>query len=367
MTLRTQAAGATVTGLRRSEYLEARLRAFRARELADRQHPTRTRVAVDVASRVLPLLGGYAGILLFAFPYNLPAIALFSIATVSILGSWFHDSVHRSVQAPATVAFLLARLGASPVGFSPGWWAYKHVRLHHRYPGNPEFDPDIQFGRLGRVSSAQRWQPLHLTQHVHMWLLLPFSTLNMLKPAEPCLVRRYNNLPGIRITTPGWRFLVDKYAGPVVVWLPVFLTQSLRGAVLTFLVFHLLTGTLVSFVTQVQHNTALSDASDDYSARWPLCEQVLRTTDVGRSQDLWWWLCGGVNFHVAHHLAPSLSFFELPAVTARLRTDLREIGIDLPVHRNMIEALRSHASLVRSLARRPSDSLAHRLGSSLDR
>ncbi|MEO3816041.1 fatty acid desaturase [Plantactinospora sp. B24E8] len=317
---------------------------------------------MDTASRVVPLLGGYAGTISFAFPHNLPAIMVFAIATVSLLGSWFHDSVHRSVRLPAGVDFLLARLGASPVGFSPRWWAYKHVRLHHRYPGNPEFDPDIQFGRLGRVSSAQGWQPLHLTQHVHMWFLLPFSTLNMLKPAEPRLVRRYNHLPGITITVPGWVFLLDKYVGALVVWLPVFLTQSLRGATATFLVFHLCAGTLVSFVTQVQHNTALSDDSDDYSARWPLCDQVLRTTDVGRRQGVWWWLCGGVNFHIAHHLAPSLTFLELPAVTARLRADLREIGLDLPVHRDMITAVRSHASLVRSLARRPCDNSPHSPG-----
>jgi linoleoyl-CoA desaturase len=337
----------------RSDFLEDRLRAFRAEELANRSRPSTSLVAIDLISRLLPAVAGYVGMAVLPFPKNLPAVVIFAIATVSLLGSWFHDAVHGSAHVPGVVAALMERIGSAPVGFSPKWWAYKHVRLHHRYVSNPELDPDIQFGYLGRVSRSQPWRAPHSTQHVHMWFLLPLATLNMIKPSEPWLMRRFGGRAGFGAPPPVWVFLVDKYVPCALVWLPVFLSQSWWGAAGTFLSFHLVAGTLVSFITQVQHNTLLADDGDDFSMRWPLCEQVLRTTDVGVAQGVWWWICGGANFHVAHHLAPSLSFLELPSVSTRLRFNLREVGVELPVHKNMFSAIASHAALIRTLARRP--------------
>jgi fatty acid desaturase len=192
-----------------------------------------------------------------------------------------------------------------------------------------------------------------------MWLVLPFATLNMLKPNELWGLRRFRKYNGLGEPPSGLVFLADKYPPLVLAWLPVFLSQGLTRGFTTFLVFHLACGTLVSAITQVQHNTTLSDDSDDYSLRWPLCEQLARTTDVGHSQGLWWWLCGGTNFHVAHHLIPSLSFLELPAVTARLRVELARTGIKYPAHDTVWTALRSHALLLRRLAQRP---IGKRLG-----
>ncbi|MGC5033592.1 fatty acid desaturase family protein [Micromonospora sp. DT229] len=335
-----------------SDLLEVRLRKFRANELAHRQRPTHRQIAYDALSRVVPQAIGYTGTIFLPYPYNLLAVAIFALATVSLLGSWFHDAVHGNTCAPRWVAVILQRLGSSPVGFSPHWWIYKHVRLHHRYPGDPELDPDIQFGSLGRVTNSQKWRPLHSTQHIHMWLLLPMSTLNMLKPAEPWLKRRYRNRHGLRATTPSWLFLLDKYVPAAIVWAPVFIARSFGSTIVMFLSFHLLAGTLVSFITQVQHNTTLSNTEGrECSDRWPLCNQLIQTSDVGHHAGLWWRLCGGVNFHVVHHIAPSLSFLELPAATSRLRADLADIGVELPTHTGMRAAISSHASLIYSLSR----------------
>lgn len=351
MTLQTERLG--LTSPTRCELLETRLRRFRSRELACRSLPSTSRLATDLASRLAPMVVGYAGTVIWKFPENLPAIAIFAIATVSMLGSWFHDAVHKNTPIARPIARLVERIGSAPVGFSPRWWSYKHVRMHHRYVSNPEFDPDIQFGILGRVTAAQQWHPLHSMQYIHMWLLFPFATLNMLKPGELWTVRRFRRYKGIGTPPPGWIFLWDKYPPLVIVWLPVFLTHGFKVGLYCFLIFQAIAGTLVSIITQVQHNTTLADDSTDYSTRWPMCEQLARTTDVANSPSFWWWLSGGTNFHVAHHLIPTLSFLELPAVTARLKADLARADVLYPEHATIWHALRSHAHLVRVLAQRP--------------
>jgi linoleoyl-CoA desaturase len=332
-----------------SEGLERRLRRFRARELARRDKPTAGQMWIDGIARLVPMLAGYFGIVLLAYPFDMIAATVFALATISILGSWFHDGVHRNIRHP--LAMLLKHSGAAPVGFSGRWWALKHLRLHHRYPGNPVFDPDIQFTYVARVTSAQPWRPRHGTQHLHMWLLYPLATLNMLKPGEPRIARKYAALISLQNMTPGWLLLVDKYVPFALVWVPLFSTHSGLGVLRLFLTFQFVAGTLTSLITQVQHNTALSNSSVDCPDRFQLCAQLLRTTDVGSTRGLWWWLCGGVNFHAAHHLAPTLTFFELPAVTARLRAELYEAGMELPTHRGLWAAIRSHGALLRNLSR----------------
>ncbi len=140
----------------RSRHLELTLRSFRSAELRRRRRPSNRALLLDLASRVIPLLLGYS-LMFVPWPIDYLGVALFAVATVSLLGSWFHDAVHGNVPWSAMAARLVERLGAGPLGISPLWWQYKHVRMHHRYVSNPEFDPDIQFGLLARVSIAQDW------------------------------------------------------------------------------------------------------------------------------------------------------------------------------------------------------------------
>jgi linoleoyl-CoA desaturase len=300
-------------------------------------------------SRAIPLAIGYVVSIVAPFPRNLPGVVIFAVSTVSVLGSWFHDGVHRNLKTP--LAPVMMRLGSSPVGFSTRWWLVKHLRLHHRYPGDPALDPDIQFGYLARVSAAQPWRRPHAAQHLYLWPLYPFATLKMLKFDEPGLARRYLTLLGSRRVPATHALLVEKYLPMVAVWAPIFLCHPILDALLTFLVFHLVTGLLVSLITQIQHNTALADTTGRAQSHRPLCRQLARTTDVGHSRGMWWWICGGVNFHVVHHLAPTLTFLELPGATARLRADLREVGVEVPTHNGLAAATRSHAILLRSLSR----------------
>ncbi|GAB2960207.1 fatty acid desaturase family protein [Saccharothrix stipae] len=335
----------------RSGELEKRLRDFRRHELGHRTHPSALAKAKDLAPRLLLMASSYAGLLLVDEPWTLLCAVGLALSVVSLLGSWFHDAVHGNARLPALLVATVTRLASAPVGFSPRWWQYKHVRLHHRYVSNPAFDPDIQFGQVARVVGTQRWRPLHRAQHVYLWFLLPFATVNMLKPGELWQRHRFAYCRELAGAPPGWVFLADKYVPFAVFWTPLFLVLPPLDAVLALAVFQVVTGTLVSVVTQVQHNTQLAEGDDDYSMKWPLCEQLVRTTDVRTARfGPWWWLSGGTSFHVVHHLAPSLSFLELPAVTRRLDRCLAEMGFTLPAHPTLTAAVRSHGRLLRQLS-----------------
>jgi linoleoyl-CoA desaturase len=329
---------------------ERLLRHYRTAELRNRARPSPMRITLDLIVRIGSVVLGYGLLLLAPAPLALAGTVVFAISTISFVGSWFHESIHANLRWPAWATCALRRLGSAPLGLGPRWWVYKHVRLHHPFVGDPALDPDIQFGAVGRVSLAQPWKPSHRTQHIHMWLLFPFATFNMLKPGERRLARsllsdeHFQRLPSVRM------FLIDKYLPCIVVWLPVYIISGPKEFLTAFAVFHLVAGTFASVITQAQHNTDLTLFDDRKWVKRPLTYQLIHSADVGSGQGLWWWLSGGVTLHTVHHLVPTLSFLELPGATRRLRTILARTELQLQEHRNMRQAMTSHFRLVRALA-----------------
>ncbi|MFJ5610089.1 fatty acid desaturase family protein [Streptomyces sp. NPDC093221] len=315
---------------------------------------------MDFAVRVALMSAGYVLVLAFArSPFVSPGgiawfggITLFALASVSMVGSWFHDAVHGNVRGGRWRSEAVLRAGSAAIGLGPRWWFHKHVRLHHRYVGNPAFDPDIQFGWFGRVTAEQPWHALHRAQHLYMWLLLPFSTLNMLKPSELWTTRQavVRRVVGPRGRGWPWFLLADKYLPHAVVWIPVFLVLPTRRALLTYLLFHLISGTFVSLITQVQHNTDLAEYGPSVDGTESLSAQLSRSTDVGGGRGFWYWLSGGTTYHCVHHLAPTLTFPELPAATERLVALLAGTEMTVRTHPSMWAAVKSHGRLIRALS-----------------
>jgi linoleoyl-CoA desaturase len=272
---------------------------------------------------------------------------------VSLTGSWFHDQVHRHPSRRTLGGRLLMRLGSAPVGLSPLWWSYKHVRLHHRYPSDPRYDPDIQFGAIGRVVAEQPWRRPHRYQHYYMWVLLPFSTINMLKPAESVQARKYSKATGISSGFPIRALYLDKYLPLLGFWSAFTFVVGPRRALICFVGTQLTAGLLVSLITQVQHNTLLTrNVPTDVPAQFACCRQIFLSSDVGDRRNLWWWLCGGVSFHSVHHLIPTLDYRRTPAATHRLRATMSELGYSLPSHPGLFAAISSHGRLIRELSQR---------------
>jgi len=276
--------------------------------------------------------------------------AAMAVGAASLLGSAFHDSVHISAAPKINMQEVVAFLAAGSVGFSKLWWRYKHVRLHHTYPGDPRYDPDIQFGPLARVTSAQQFRPTHKFQHIYIWVLLPFSTLAMLKPAELWQKRVFAQRGALDVAPSSARLIADKYSPFALFWAPIIFTWGAEGFILRYATFSLFVGAIVSITTQVQHNTELSCEGGNEAQRHPLAYQVFASADV-RSNRLWWWMCGGANFHVVHHLAPSLSYLELPRVSERLEFLLDSHGYSYPAHRSLRAAVASHGRLLKAMSR----------------
>jgi linoleoyl-CoA desaturase len=307
---------------------------------------------IDLTTRITLMCIGYA-LCYVASPLGwCSGAVLLALTSTSMVGSWFHDAIHGNVRGGRWKVEAILRAGSAPIGLGPRWWFHKHVQLHHRYVGNPAFDPDIQFGRLGRVTPEQDWHPFHRRQYIYMWFLLPFATIGMLKPSELWTTRQplVRRVAGKRPRGWGWLLLADKYIPHGIVWAPVFIVLPMRGALSVYLLFHLTAGFFVSLITQVQHNTDLAEHGPSSGGIESLSSQLNRSTDVGSGRGIWYWISGGTTYHSVHHVAPTLTFLELPAATERLNSLLKGSELKVRVHPNMWSAVKSHGRLVRALS-----------------
>ena len=100
-------------------------------------------------------------------------LALGLIATAT---SVFHDGNHASFSRSRTVNRLAGYTG-DLLGASSWIWRFKHNNLHHGNTNVDGADTDIDQAPLARLSPGQDWRPWHRYQHIYMWVLYGFLTL----------------------------------------------------------------------------------------------------------------------------------------------------------------------------------------------
>ncbi len=71
----------------------------------------------------------------------------------------------------------LAAYTGDLMGASSWIWRFKHNNLHHGNTNVDGIDMDIAQAPFVKLTPSQVWHPWHRFQHVYMWLLYGFLTL----------------------------------------------------------------------------------------------------------------------------------------------------------------------------------------------
>ncbi len=278
--------------------------------------------------------------------------------------SIFHDGNHGSFSTSKTVNRMMGYSG-DLMGASSWVWKFKHNRLHHGNTNVVGTDMDIEQSPFARLTPQQPWHPWHRYQHVYMWMLYGFLTLQWF------LVSDFVDLAQRGIGShrfprqPRPRDVVAIAAGKVL---------HLTWAVLVPLMFHAWWVVLVVYVSvswsvglllattfQLAHCTALVEFTGDDAPRRGehFVDHQLRTTaDIGGGASIGGravhWMMGGLDRQVEHHLAPRLPHTVYPLVATRLADACGDGAEQVRRHPGVIQAIRAHGSWLRSMGRRPS-------------
>jgi linoleoyl-CoA desaturase len=125
---------------------------------------------LTVASYIVLVFGRHAVVVTVAAALGL-VVGLTAAAT-----SVFHDGNHGSFSTSPFVN-RLAGLTGDLMGASSWIWRFKHNNLHHGNTNVDRVDMDIEQSPFARLAPEQPWKPWHRFQHLYMWVLYGFLTL----------------------------------------------------------------------------------------------------------------------------------------------------------------------------------------------
>ena len=215
---------------------------------------------------------------------------------------------------------------------------------------------------FARLAVEQPWHRWHRYQHIYMWPLYGFLTVQWF------LFSDFGNLATRRVgsqplrTKPRRRDVAMLIAGKLVhlswaVLIPLMLHRWWTVVAFYFAVSWLVGFALAVFF-QVAHCVDTVEFAEEHTPRRgdDFAHHQLRTTaDVACDTPLIGaslaWLMGGLNRQIEHHLAPGTPHTAYRAMSARVRLQCSADGVAYRVHRNMWTALRSHARWLRLMGR----------------
>lgn len=280
---------------------------------------------------------------------GLIAAVVLAFSMISIGFNIMHDGGHRSFSERRWLN-RLAAMTLDLIGASSYVWHWKHAIYHHNYVNIVGYDPDIDLGGAARFAPHQKRLWFHRWQHLYVWILYAFLVMKFHLHSD------FHHALSGRIHThrtprpKGWDLAV--FVGGKALFFTLALVLPLSLHPLPVVLFYyavvvLMMGIPLSVVFQLPHCTGLSDfplpdgASHRMKNSWA-AHQARVTLDYDRRSRVRTWLFGGLNFHLEHHLFPSICHVNYPGMAKVVEETCREFGVKYGEHRSFWTGLAEH-------------------------
>jgi linoleoyl-CoA desaturase len=294
---------------------------------------------------------------------QIAATMVLVIALTAAATCVFHDANHASFSTSRLVNRLAGYTG-DLLGASSWIWRFKHNNLHHGNTNMVGIDADIEQAPFARLAPTQTWRPWHRYQHLYMWVLYGFLTLQWFLISDFVDLKNHG-IGGQRFAHEPRRRDVGMIAlGKLlhIGWaIALPLVYHRWWVVLTFyLAVSWTVGLLLATMFQLAHCTEEAEfpVFDTPRRGSSFAAHQLRTTvDVhcrtklgGRALH---WVMGGLDFQIEHHLAPRLPHTVYPLVAERLNRVCDERRLTVHSHATPWQAIKSHGRWLKAMGARP--------------
>lgn len=222
---------------------------------------------------------------------------------------------HRRLRKP--MSFLLGNVF---VGLSDDWWEPKH-NFHHKYPNHIDKDPDIasvffavDASQLARKGKIERFFARH--QHWAFFCLITLQALSFRKASFAFLITKKSGL--VRIA--GLTGLVLH-----LVWYGLFLfLLGIPEGIVFAIVHQVFFGVYNSLIFAPNHKGMRIVGPNEKLD--PFTSQVTTARNV-KGGWVFWYVSGGLDLQIEHHLFPWMSRFNLSHAQPVVERYCLEVGI----------------------------------------
>jgi linoleoyl-CoA desaturase len=315
------------------------------------------------------LLLAYLLPIAFVFIYNPPfwiALLFWSMAGIALAGigmSVMHDANHGAYSGNNTVNYIMGHT-LNLLGGSVFNWKLQHNILHHTYTNIAGMDDDIQDRAAMRMSPHSEVKRIHRFQWLYATFFYGLMTLYWVMAKDVIQYYKYRNdgtMKGNKPKNAGTILLIISnkllfffimFVVPVL-FFHLVLWQVLIG----FLVMHLFSGIILSYVFQLAHTVEgtshpLPDENGTIENAWAI-HQMNTTVNFSPGNRIISWYVGGLNYQIEHHLFPRICHVHYPKISSIVKETAREYNIPYMVNKTFLTALRSHFNALRNFGRLP--------------
>lgn len=273
-----------------------------------------------------------------------------------------HDAIHGSYSKNKTINWLLGYT-FNLIGANATIWKIQHNVLHHTYTNIEHADDDINTPFFLRFSPHGKHHWSQRFQHVYIWFFYGISTLFWITAKDFVRLKRYKNMGLLNqnqvyskelFKMTAWKLFYYSYA----LVLPMIMIPLPRYAILLgFLSMHLVTGMLVSIVFQIAHIMPANDfpmpnENGMMDNEW-YRHQFATTSNFAPKSKLLFWLIGGLNYQVEHHVLPDVCHVHYKNLTEIVSQTAKEYGMPYHVKKSIYHAIMDHVKMLRLLGRTP--------------
>ncbi|MDN3644015.1 acyl-CoA desaturase [Lutimonas halocynthiae] len=298
--------------------------------------------------------------------------SLFLLYILSGLGmagigmSVMHDAIHGSYSRNKKINTLLGYT-LNLIGANARVWKIQHNVLHHTYTNIDHADDDINTPFFLRFSPNAEHNSIQRFQHIYIWFIYAISTLFWITSKDFVRLKRFKSMGFLDkkneynkalMSMTAWKILYYSYA----LILPmIMLPQAWWLILLAFLCMHFVTGILVSIVFQIAHimptnkfplPNKMGVMDDDWYGH-----QFATTSNFSPKSNLLFWLIGGLNYQVEHHVLPDVCHVHYKKLTKIVSDTAQEFGMPYHVKKSIFHAILDHMKMLRLLGEKPKASI----------
>ncbi|MBC3758844.1 acyl-CoA desaturase [Hyunsoonleella sp. SJ7] len=328
---------------------------------------TRNADSTMVVKTIIMLTLFFAPLILLATGLVASVWLLFLLYIISGLGmagigmGVMHDAIHGSYSKHRKINTLLSYT-FNLIGANATVWKIQHNILHHTYTNIDHADDDLNAPFFLRFSPNAKHYWVHQFQHIYIWFFYAISTLSWITTKDFVRLNRYRNMGFLDkkneykkelASMVVWKALYYGYA----LLLPMIMVpQSWAIILLAFLCMHFVTGFLVSIVFQIAHIMPMNEfplpnekgmMKDDWYGH-----QFATTTNFSPNSKLIFWLVGGLNYQVEHHVLPDVCHVHYKKITKIVADTAREFGLPYHVKKTLLHAVKDHIKMLRWLGKK---------------
>lgn len=286
---------------------------------------------------------------------------LMGLGTAGIGLSIMHDANHGAYSKKDSVNKWVGKIINLVGGYAPTW-KIQHNVLHHTYTNIEGYDEDIAPPPFLRFSPNAVHKPIHNFQHLYAWFFYGLMTFSWITAKDFRQLYRYKGMDLTKTENPVFgKLLAELIFSKVFYYVLVLIIPLLVIDIAWYwfpifiFMLHFVAGLILALVFQPAHvvpEIEYVDTPADLTIDNNFAIHQMQTTSnfAPRSRVLYW-LIGGLNYQVEHHLFPNICHVHYRDIAPIVRETAKEFGVPYNSHPTFVGAIRYHLKMLKAVGR----------------